>query len=87
MSDTHSGETYYAECSCGWSIERDSRASNLPKENNEKIVEKAASIHKTRPRFGDRDAKTHSISDVKTRELLTDSGARPEHDMYQEVAQ
>jgi len=54
--------TYRAECVCGWSIERDKRASNLPRENNEKITRTVASIHETRPRFGDRADETHAVS-------------------------
>ena len=54
--------TYRAECVCGWSIERDKRASNLPRENNEEITRTVASIHETRPRFGDKGDETHDVS-------------------------
>jgi len=53
---------FRAECVCGWSVERDAREANLPIENNERIVEKVASIHETRPRFGDRADETHAVS-------------------------
>lgn len=54
--------TYRAECVCGWSIEREKRASNLPRENNEKITRTVASIHETRPRFGDSADETHDVT-------------------------
>jgi len=54
--------TYRAECVCGWSIERDKRAANLPKENNERITRVAASVHETRPRFGEQADETHVVS-------------------------
>jgi len=56
------GDMYRAECVCGWSIERDKRASNLPQENNEKITRTVASIHETRPRFGDRADEIHDVT-------------------------
>jgi len=57
-------ETYHAECSCGWSIERNSRASNLPKENNRRIVRKVADIHANRPRFGEAADEEHTVSAI-----------------------
>jgi len=54
--------TFRFECACGWSIERDKSASNLPAENNERITRTVASIHETRPRFGDRGDETHTVS-------------------------
>ena len=54
---------YVFECVCGWSIERESDAANLPEENNREIARKTAEIHETRPRFG-RD-ETHCISEAK----------------------
>jgi hypothetical protein len=56
------GDTYRWECVCGWSIERDKRASNLPKGNNERIARSVAEIHETRPRFGERSSETHDVS-------------------------
>jgi hypothetical protein len=56
------GETYRAECVCGWSIERDKTAANLPPENNERITRTAASVHENRPRFGERAEEIHEIS-------------------------
>lgn len=53
------GGTYSAECVCGWAIERDSRASNLPAENNARIVNRVAELHENRPRFGAKAAETH----------------------------
>lgn len=55
-------ENYHAECVCGWSLDRDSRASNLPVENNAKITRQVASIHENRPRFGDAEDETHSVT-------------------------
>jgi hypothetical protein len=54
--------TYRWECLCGWSIERDKRASNLPEENNERIARTVAEIHEDRPRFGERADETHAVS-------------------------
>ena len=68
-------EVYRAKCSCGWSIERDASASNLPEENNREIVRKVAEIHESRPRFG-RD-ENHSTTDP--RRLVTDGGESLEH--------
>jgi|AntRauTorcE11898_2_1112593.scaffolds.fasta_scaffold05973_4 hypothetical protein len=65
-ASTSNGEAYHAECSCGWSIRRDARESNLPKENNRELVEKVASIHKNRPRFGDASKEKHFVSGVQT---------------------
>jgi len=47
---------YHSECVCGWSIERDGTAANLPRENNREIVRKVAEIHEDRPRFGSDEA-------------------------------
>ena len=55
-------EKFRAECVCGWSIERDARAANLPVENNERIVEQVASVHENGPRFGDRAEETHTVT-------------------------
>ena len=52
---------FRAECVCGWSVEREERAANLPSENNEEITRKVASIHEGRPRFGERANETHSV--------------------------
>jgi len=57
-----SSETYHAECVCGWSLDRDSRESNLPEENNAEIVRKVASIHEERPRFGEAADETHETT-------------------------
>ena len=62
MSDQHSDGTYRWECVCGWSIERDKRAANLPKENNERIARSVAEVHETRPRFGEIGDETHAVS-------------------------
>jgi len=56
------GKKLRAECVCGWSLERDERASNLPAENNERIVEQVASVHENGPRFGDRAEETHKVT-------------------------
>lgn len=53
------GGTYHAECVCGWSIDRDSRAANLPAENNARIVRQVADVHENRPRFGTMADETH----------------------------
>lgn len=58
--------TYRWECICGWSIERDKRASNLPEENNERIARTVAELHEERPRFGERSDETHAVSPTKT---------------------
>ncbi len=63
---------YVVECVCGWSIERESDAANLPEDNNREIARKTAEIHETRPRFG-RD-ETHSITEVKQ----TENAGKPE---------
>jgi len=52
---------FRAECVCGWSVEREERAANLPRENNQKITRKVASIHEDRPRFGERADETHAV--------------------------
>jgi len=61
-SEEFPDETYRAECVCGWSIKRDKRASNLPPENNKEITRTVASLHETRPRFGDSADETHAVS-------------------------
>jgi len=65
-SETFTSGRYRAECVCGWSIERDKRASNLPRENNEKITRTVASLHETRPRFGDKADEPHAVSFTNT---------------------
>jgi len=62
-NDTDTDGIYYSECACGWSLERDKRAANLPMENNEEITRKVESIHISRPRFGDAENETHEIID------------------------
>lgn len=61
MSERPGDGVYRSECICGWSIERDATAANLPRENNREIVRKVAEIHEERPRFG-RD-ETHSTTE------------------------
>jgi len=65
-SDKCTSGTYHAECVCGWSIERDARASNLPAENNERITRKVADVHENRPRFGDKADENHIITFTDT---------------------
>ena len=52
QTDRDSDEVYRSECVCGWSIEREANAANLPEENNRRIVRQVAEIHESRPRFG-----------------------------------
>lgn len=54
------------ECVCGWSIERDKRASNLPEENNERIARQVAEVHEDGPRFGEKADETHAVSTTET---------------------
>jgi len=57
-----SSDTYRWVCACGWSIERDADAANLPAANNARIARRVAEIHESRPRFGDAADGTHTIS-------------------------
>lgn len=60
---------YRAECAdCGWSTERDKRASNLPAENNERITRVVGNAHQNRPRFGDESAETHRVRFIEVAE-------------------
>jgi len=65
-------QQYVFECVCGWSIERDSDAANLPEENNREIARKTAEIHESRPRFG--LDETHSITEVKQAATAGEAG-------------
>jgi hypothetical protein len=56
-----SGDVFRWECVCGWSIERDKRAANLPEENNERIARVVAEGHEGRPRFGEKADETHVV--------------------------
>ena len=61
--------TYRWECVCGWSIERQKRAANLPKENNKRIARQVAEIHESRPRFGELENENHCVqADTDRRE-------------------
>jgi len=61
-SDADSDDTYRWECVCGWSIERDKRAANLPENNNERIARVVADVHENRPRFGEAASEAHVVS-------------------------
>ena len=64
---------YRVECiDCGWSTERDKRASNLPAENNERITRIVGDAHENSPRFGDRADETHRVRFIK----VADVGAK-----------
>jgi len=52
---------FVATCVCGWSLERDERAANLPRENNQEITRKVAEAHRDRPRFGESAEEKHAI--------------------------
>jgi len=58
MTEQH----YRAECVCGWSIQRDARQANLPRANNKRITQTVASMHESRPRFGERADETHVVT-------------------------
>lgn len=60
--ESETGRIYRAECVCGWSVERDKRAANLPEENNERLTRVVASAHEDRPRFGEQADETHVVS-------------------------
>jgi len=51
-------------CVCGWSIERDRNASNLPAANNERIARTVAELHVERPRFGAAREAQHAVKEV-----------------------
>lgn len=70
MNQTPTHCVYRAECSCGWSIEREPSAANLPEQNNRKIVRQVAEIHESRPRFGaDEEHNT-----TEPQRVMTDGG-------------
>ena len=62
MSDA----TYRWECVCGWSIERDKQAANLPEESNGRIARIAASAHEELPLFGEEADEAHAVSPTDT---------------------
>ena len=61
-----SGDVFRWECVCGWSIERDKRAANLPEENNERIARVVAEGHEGRPRFGEKADEPHVVWTTET---------------------
>jgi len=66
VGPTPEDETYRWECVCGWSIEREKRAANLPESNNKRIARVVAECHENRPRFGDSADETHEVCNVDT---------------------
>ena len=61
-----SGDVFRWECVCGWSIERDRRAANLPEKNNERVARAVAQGHEGGPRFGEKAGETHVVRDTRT---------------------